>query len=553
MLCELTIENIAVIEKATVNFEKGFNVLTGETGAGKSIVIDSVSALLGHRLAKDVIRNGADKATICAVFNNLPKSVCSIISDLGFEYDDQLIVTRELSIDGRGSVRINGRPALVSMLKEFMPRLLSIHGQQDNHILVNPETQLILLDRFGELYSIRNEYLAIYRQLCERIKLLNNLTGSEEKNQERTEFLKFQIEEIEKAAFKADEPTRLQNRRSVLINIEKILQGLSGAKQAINDDEGGTLISLTAAVTALSGVDEVKIKEFKDRAEALYYELQELSVDIAAELNSIESQPGELETIEQRLDEYYKLRKKYGEDVNEIELYKVKAIEELSFIENGEEKIAELEEEIENLGDTAKKLANKLTKERKKTFEKLEKEVVSSLAELKMPGMKFELAINHKALTKDGCDEIEFLIATNPGELPKPLSKVASGGELARIMLAIKNSLAEADDMPTVIYDEIDTGVSGSASYKIGKMMHNTADNRQVLAVTHSAQLACFADNHLLIEKSTNKNLAKTQITQLNKEGRVYELARIMSGDSITQTAMANAEELLTTANKGVK
>ncbi len=552
MLCELTIENIAVIEKATVNFEKGFNVLTGETGAGKSIVIDSVAALLGHRLARDVIRNGADKAIICAVFSNLPSSVYSIISELGFECDEQLIVTRELAIDGRGTVRINGRPALVSMLKEFMPNLLSIHGQQDNHNLVNPETQLVLLDRFGELKALREEYHSVYRQLCERIKLLNNLTGSEEKNLERCEFLKFQIEEIEKAAFHPDEPVNLQNRRTVLINIEKILQGLSGAKQAINDDEAGTLTSLSAAANSLSGVDAGRVKHFKERADALYYELQELSVDISTELSSIESQPGELESIEQRLDEFYKLRKKYGDSVEAIEEYKTKAIEELSFIDSGEEKIAELEVEIETLGKSAKKLADKLTNERKKAFEKLAKEVVTSLTELNMPGMRFELSIKHKSLTKDGSDDVEFLIATNPGEVPKPLVKVASGGELARIMLAIKNSLAQADDMPTVIYDEIDTGVSGSASYKIGKMMHNTAYNRQVLAVTHSAQLACFADNHLLIEKSTNNKSAKTEITKLNTDGRVAELARIMSGDSITQTAMANAKELLTTAHKGV-
>ncbi len=549
MLCELTIENIAVIEKATVNFEKGFNVLTGETGAGKSIVIDSVGALLGHRLAKDIIRNGAGKAAICAVFSNLPEHVMHRLSELGFEPEEQLIVTRELTVDGRGSVRINGRPALVSMLKEFMPYLLAIHGQQENHNLLTPETQRALLDRYGSLQAMREEYRSVYKKLCDCIKRLDNLTGSEEKNAERSEHLRFQIEEIDKVEIKNGETEQLQERRSVLINLEKILSGLSKAEQAINDDEAGCLIGLAAAVESLSEVNEKNLQQYKERAQTLYYETQELSADIASELSNIEAEPGELEVIEQRLDELYRLKTKYGDTFEEISGYRDNAVAELQSIDNSDETIIALEEEVESLGEQAKKLASKLTAARKKAFKSLQSEVVSSLAELKMPGMAFELSISSKPLSRDGADEIEFLIATNPGESPRSLAKVASGGELARIMLAIKNSLADADDMPTVIYDEIDTGVSGSASYKIGNMMNKTAKNRQVLAVTHSAQLACFADNHLLIQKSSDGNSAKTDITPLSYDGKISELARIMSGEDITQTALANAKELLKTAN----
>ncbi len=550
MLCELTIENIAVIEKATVNFEKGFNVLTGETGAGKSIVIDSVGALLGHRLGKDVIRNGATKATICAVFKNVPQAVSDRLSDLGFEQEEQLIITRELSIDGRGSVRINGRPALVSMLKDFVPLLLSIHGQQDNYNLLSPETQLTLLDRFGMLQSLKIEYHSVYRKLCDCIKQLNQLSKNEEENRERAELLTFQIKEIDEAAFKDGEVEKLQSRRRVLLNLEKIITALSGAKQALDDDENGCLNGLSAVKTSLSSVNEEGIKPYFIRSETLYYELQELSADIAQELSRMEAQPGELETTEQRLDDFYRLRQKYGESFSDIVSYRDNAAIEIENIDNSVERISQLEDEIESLGNQAEKMATRLTKERKTAFSKLQKEVVESLAKLNMPGMRFELLIEHKSLSRDGADNIEFLIATNPGETPKSLSKVASGGELARIMLALKNSLAGVDDMPTVIYDEIDTGVSGSASYKIGNMMRKTAINRQVLAVTHSAQLACFADNHLLIEKSTDNSSAKTIITPLTEQGRGMELARIMSGDSITKTAIANAEELLMTARK---
>ncbi len=550
MLCELTIENIAVIERATVTFERGFNVLTGETGAGKSIVIDSVGALLGHRLPKDILRSGASKGSICAVFSDIPKTVVETLEQLGFECQEQLIVSRELTADGRGTVRINGRPALVSMLKEFMPSLLTIHGQQENLNLLTPETQLSLLDRYGGLQGAKKEYNVVYKSLCDKIKQLDSLTRNEEENEKKAELLRFQIEEIETAAFKKGEPDELQRRHSLLTNLEKIVNGFVGAKQALTDEQGGTLTSLTAAVGSLSGIDEPQIAGFKQRAEAAFYELQELSADIAGALERLEAEPQELESVEQRLDELYKLRQKYGDSVEDIERYCSEAIIELSKIDNSEQRIVELEQEIETLGKEAKELAEKLTKGRQSTFAKLQKQVTSSLSELNMPNMRFEMSIEHRSLARDGADNIEFLIATNPGEPPKSLLKVASGGELARIMLALKNSLADADDMPTVIYDEIDTGVSGSSSYKIGKMMHRTAGERQVLAVTHSAQLACFADHHLLIEKSTDKKSARTDITTLSQEGKVMELARIMSGDSITQTAIANAEELLSTAKQ---
>ncbi len=550
MLCELIIENIAVIERASVTFERGFNVLTGETGAGKSIVIDSVGALLGHRLPKDVLRTGTQKGSICAVFEKVPKQVCDVLTELGFEPQEQLIITRELTADGRGTVRINGRPALVSMLREFMPNLLTIHGQQENYNLLTPDTQLKLLDRYGGTQELKKQYNSVYRELCERIKQLDNLTKNEEENTKRADLLRFQIDEIEKAAFKKGEPEELKRRHNLLTNLEKIINGYVGAKETLGEEQYGTLSSLTTVVNSLSGVPETQIEGFKQRAENLFFELQELHVDISGALERCEAQPGELDTVEMRLDELYKLRQKYGDDLEDIERYYNEASKELSMIDNSEQAISELEQDIDRLGQQAKQLAATLTKERKKTFSKLQKEIVNSLGELNMPGMHFELHCEHRSLARDGADNIEFLIATNPGDLPKSLTKIASGGELARIMLAIKNSLADVDDMPTVIYDEIDTGVSGSSSYKIGRMMRRTAQNRQVLAVTHSAQLACFADNHLLIEKSTEKNSASTHITPLDMEGRTLELARIMSGDSITQTAKANAEELINTAMK---
>ncbi len=548
MLCELIIENIAVIKRASVNFEKGFNVLTGETGAGKSIVIDSVGALLGHRLPKDILRTGAQKGNICAVFERVPKQVDDTLAGLGFEPQEQLIITRELTADGRGTVRINGKPALVSMLRDFMPSLLTIHGQQENYNLLTPDTQLKLLDRYGGVQELKKEYNKVYKTLCDRIKQLDNLTKNEEENAKRAELLRFQIDEIEKAAFKKGEPEELKRRHNLLTNLEKIVNGYVGAKEALGDEQYGTLTSLSTVVNSLSGVTESQIEEFKQRAENLFFELQELNVDISGVLERCEAQPGELETVEHRLDELYKLRQKYGDDLEDIERYYSDASKELSMIDNSEQSIVALEQDIDRLGQQAKQLSANLTKERKKAFSKLQKEVVESLSELNMPNMRFDLHCEHRSLARDGADNVEFLIATNPGDTAKSLTKIASGGELARIMLAIKNSLADVDDMPTVIYDEIDTGVSGSSSFKIGRMMRRTAKNRQVLAVTHSAQLACFADNHLLIEKSTEQNSASTHITPLDMEGRVMEIARIMSGDSITQTAKANAEELINSA-----
>ncbi len=541
MLIELNIDNIAVIEHAKVNFCPGFNVLTGETGAGKSIIIDAVGALLGNRLAKDLIRTGTPKASICAVFDHLSPKVMATLESLGFPTEDeQLIIVREISADGKSSVRINGRPALVSMLKELVPQLIAIHGQQDNASLISPDTHLYLLDRYGDICGKVDEYKVVYKELCSLIKQRDALLKDEQEKAQRADFLTYQIEEIRIADFKSKEPEMLTERKKTLQNVEL----LSG--------DWGAITQIRETMSLLGGIAPIA-DEYDDKyevANGVFYEMQELSTDLAAMLENIQAEPGELAIIEERLEEFYRLRQKYGNTLEEIELYCEKAEAELKDIENGDAILDELYAKIEVLGEKAKAMCKEITKKRKKSFETLQKDIINSLDFLNMSGIHFELKCEPKAMSRDGADVIEFLIATNPGEPTRPLGKIASGGELARIMLALKNSLSDADETPTVIYDEIDTGVSGSAAFKIGKMMNNTASSKQVFAVTHSAQIAACAHNHIYIEKTSSGDRAKTLVNTLDETQRKNELARIISGDNVTDTALANAAEMLELAHK---
>ncbi len=550
MLSELTIENIAVIQKATVTFDGGFNVLTGETGAGKSIIIDAVSALLGNRLAKELIRSGATKATIQAVFTDIDDTLKHKLSDMGFVSEDTLIVSRDIAQDGKGTVRINGKTALVSMLKEVVAGLIEIHGQQDNISLTSPATHLALLDRFGGLGETVGRYTAVYRELCALIKQRDALLQSESDSVQRADFLRFQIGEIEAADLKEGEAEQLSERRKQLQNLERLTAALSEAHLLLTGEEHGALTATSAAVSALQPVSTVseRLGEKYERLSSVYYELQELSGELSEELSSLDTQPDELPEIEQRLSEYYRMRQKYGGGYETIMKSLSDMRQELGGIDNADELVQELSEQIDQLGEKATAMCADITSKRKAAFARLQKQTVHSLEFLNMSGIKFELKCEHKSMSRDGANSIEFLISTNAGEVPKPLGKIASGGELARIMLALKNSLADVDDTKTVIYDEIDTGVSGSAAYKIGQMMRMTAKGRQVMAVTHSPQIAAVAHNHIYIEKSGGKQRAETKVFTLSHEERVRELARIISGDVISDKALANAAEMIDNA-----
>ena len=547
MLKTLDIENIAVIEKASVDFSGGLNVLTGETGAGKSIVVDSINAIMGERTSRELVRYGADNAYVSAYFDDICDSALNKLKKFDFELeeDNSLLITRKISANGKSLCKVNGKTVTVSMLKEICSYLVNVHGQHDSQALLNPDLQYNYIDMLLEDKSVLSDYKETFKKLISVRRKLKSFAKDEDNKESLLELLNFQIEELEKADIKVGEREELTKKRALIQKSEDIIKSLNLAISVINGDDENIGIEQACADVSrtLFKFDETKdvYDVFNDINDKL-----ELAKDKAeALLLSIDFSPEEIEMIDEKLDLYYKFSNKYGQTEQEMLDYLEKAKEKRNSILFADEELNRLNEEYENLLNITVKLADKLSVERKKTAKVFEENVKQELAFLDMPKMQFYVDFNKGNLSSTGYDKIEFLISANPGEPPKSLSKVASGGELSRIMLAIKNIISYNDTIGTLIFDEIDTGVSGRASQKIGLKLKSVSKNTQVICVTHSAQIASNADEHFLIQKKFNDNKTFTCVTPLDFEGRKQELARIMGGLEITDTLLQSAEELL--------
>lgn len=547
MLKTLDIENIAVIEKASVDFSGGLNVLTGETGAGKSIVVDSINAIMGERTSRELVRYGADSAYVSAYFDDICDSALNKLKefDIELEEDNSLLITRKISSNGKSLCKVNGKTVTVSMLKEICSYLVNVHGQHDSQALLNPDLQYNYIDMLLEDKSVLSDYKEAFKKLISVRRKLKSFAKDEDDKESLLELLNFQIEELEKTDIKVGEREELTKKRALIQKSEDIIKSLNLAISVINGDDENIGIEQACADVSrtLFKFDETKdvYDVFNDINDKL-----ELAKDKAeALLLSIDFSPEEIEMIDEKLDLYYKFSNKYGQTEQEMLDYLEKAKEKRNSILFADEELNRLNEEYENLLNITVKLADKLSVERKKTAKVFEENVKQELAFLDMPKMQFYVDFNKGNLSSTGYDKIEFLISANPGEPPKSLSKVASGGELSRIMLAIKNIISYNDTIGTLIFDEIDTGVSGRASQKIGLKLKSVSKNTQVICVTHSAQIASNADEHFLIQKKFDENKTFTSVTPLDFEGRKQELARIMGGLEITDTLLQSAEELL--------
>ena len=552
MLRELTIENVAVIEKASIDFKSGFTCLTGETGAGKSIIIDSINAIMGDRVSKDVIRTGAQKASIVAVFENLNDKIVKTAQEFDIDISEECIVSRIISAEGKNSARINGMPVPVSVIKSIFSEAINIHGQHDNQSLLDSTKHLDILDSFGTDPVVFKVYSDIYEDYCDVSRKIKELSSLEKSKQEDLELLQFQVDEIYNADLSEEEEKNLDEQKKLIKNSENIMSALSTAYQMLSGDDEfmGACSALQEAEGEVSAVSEFSEKmsaisetliDISDKAQDVMYEIRNI-------IDDFEFDPKLIDEIEERLDTYYKLKRKYGGSVEAVLDYYNRASEKLDNIEFAQEKLEQLKAQQSEILAKLKIQADKLTKERQKQFDLMAGEIQKSLEFLNMPFVKLSLHIEEKEYSADGKDQLEFYIVTNKGETPKPLAKIASGGELSRIMLAIKSVMAEKQITDTMIFDEIDAGVSGSASLKIGRLLRHTAQNRQVFCVTHSPQIAAFADTHLYIEKQTKDNATFTSVRQLEYKQRVEEIARIISGENITETAIQNAQEMLANA-----
>ena len=544
MLANLKIENVAVIEKAEVNFTPGFNVLTGETGAGKSILIDSINAILGNRTSRELVRSGAQKACIWATFENIPQAVKKQREKCGYEANDDLLLYREINAEGKGRCRVNGMPATAAVVRDISAGLLSIHGQHDSQSLTNPALHLGLLDQYAQNRDLFADYYRRYRELVTVKRQLDVLNASEADKQRKIEALTAEIDAIDAAALQPGEEKNLQERKTVITHAQGILDGITAAHLALAGDEDG---EQPGAADLLGGAVEglQNSARLDETLAPLSERLNDLATELADRLDAYGFDPGELDMIESRLDTIYRIKQKFGMEVEELLARREAAAAELENFQSSGQKIAELKTQVQALYADAKKAAEALTQSRLKGFTAMNKEMRAALEFLNMPGIRFALKHARGPLSSHGQDTVEFLISTNPGEDPKPLAKIASGGELSRIMLAFKSALADRDALPTVIYDEIDTGVSGLAAGRIGQLLHQTAAGHQVLCITHTPQVAAFADNQLLIQKNVRDDRTFTEIHTLDMNGRVEVLARMISGDKVTELSLANARELI--------
>ena len=555
MLSSLQIENVAVIQKANVHFEKGLNVLTGETGAGKSILMDSINAIFGNRTSKDLVRTGAAKAVIRAAFENVPPAVLDSLEKAGYERSEALLLSREITAEGKSTCRINGMPATAAILRELCGGLININGQHDSVGLLNPAHHESILDAYAQNRTEYQEYYAVYRELVKIKRELDAQITDESEKQRRIDLLSYQVQEIENAALTAGEEQTLESRRKVLSNASTIRDRIAQCYALLSgDDETPGAVDLLGeasnAVDAAAQLDG-ELSTSAGQLLDLYYNAKDAAADLIGRLDAYETNDAELDEIEQRIDLIYKLKRKYGDTVEDIIAFGQKAREELELIQSSQERVEHLQAEQHRLYVLAREKAETLTQTRLKAFEELNKRISGTLDFLNMPGVRMTLHHARGPLASHGQDSIEFYISTNPGEAPKPLAKIASGGELSRITLAIKNAMADKDAVPTVIYDEIDSGVSGKAASRIGEVLRQSAEGHQILCITHTAQIAALADCHLLIQKNIANERTYTEIHPLDEDGRVDALAHLISGDHVTELSRANAREMLEQTRNG--
>ncbi len=549
MLSSLQIENVAVIQKANVHFEKGFNVLTGETGAGKSILIDSINAILGNRTSKDLVRTGAAKAVIRAAFEDVPPAVLDSLEKAGYERSEALLLSREITAEGKSACRINGMPATAAVLRELCGGLININGQHDSVGLLNPARHEGILDAYAQNSAEYQAYYAIYRELVGVKKTLDAMITDESEKQRRIDLLSYQVQEIDDAGLTAGEEQTLESRRKVLANASTIRDRIAQCYALLSggDEAPGAVDLLGEASNAVDAAAQLdgELSAGAGQLLDLYYTAKDVAADLIGRLDAYDTNDAELDEIEQRIDLIYKLRRKYGDTVEDILAFGERARKELEMIQSSQERVEHLQKEQRRLYTLAREKAEALTQTRLKAFDELNKRISGTLDFLNMPGVRMTLRHSRGPLASHGQDSIEFYISTNPGEAPKPLAKIASGGELSRITLAIKNAMADKDAVPTVIYDEIDSGVSGKAASRIGEVLRQSAEGHQILCITHTAQIAALADCHLLIQKNITNERTYTEIHPLDENGRVEALARLISGDHVTELSLANAREML--------
>lgn len=553
MLELLHIENIAIIEAADIEFAPGFNALTGETGAGKSIVIDSLSAVLGQRTSRELIRTGADKAFVSAAFSGVEPG---LTEELGIqpEPDGTLLLQREIQTDGKNVCRINGRPVTVSQLRALGTRLLNIHGQHDGQQLLDEEQHIVYLDSFGKTEALINAYTEKYRHFTDIRRQISALQMDEAEKARRVDTLQYQIEELKRAKLKPGEEEELTARRGMLRNAEKFLDAVAGADYALNGDDsgGGALSALRQAQDALGGVRHLDdaFGQLYERLGEAYSEVYDIAATVEDKRGELDVSPGELDRVESRMDQLYRLKKKYGATVEDMLDYLHRCTEELAQIEDAGDTLARLEQELARAETDARQAAQALSDARKAAAERLTAQILAELQQLDMGKIRFAVDFAEKPLDSDGMDAVRFLMSANVGEELRPIHKIASGGELARIMLAMKNVLSEQDQVGTMVFDEVDTGVSGRAAQKVAEKMARISRTKQVLCVTHLPQLAAMADTHFSVEKGEQGGRTFTRVVQLDRARRQQELARLTGGASISATMLEGAGELLDQAEK---
>lgn len=555
MLTNLKIENVAVIEKAEINFERGLNIFTGETGAGKSIVIDSINAVLGERTSKELVRDGEARAKVTAFFENISKSVLDTLNELDIDPEDDgsLLITRTLSSDGRTSCRINGQPATVSMLRTLGRELITICGQHDSQRLLEKENHIKYIDTLARLDELLSQYVVKYKEYCEKKREFSQLRKFEEDKQQRLEFLEYQINELNSAQITVGEKEELLQKKRLIENREKITGLLYKIKTLVSGDEESSglldgIYDLSESISLLSSYNS-EFEEFSEPVENIRFILEDCAEKASEELYGLDGDEEDINSIESRLDVLYRLSRKYGETEEDMIAYLEKITDEYDRIQTSDEMQKVLSEQIDALHDEVYALAKDISKKRKSFAKKFQSDVMEELEYLDMKGALFEVRFEEKELSENGIDSAEFLISANSGQSPKPLSRIASGGELSRIMLAIRCVLSDSESVETIIFDEIDAGVSGRAAHKIAyKLRQNSAD-RQIICVTHLAQIAAAADSHMLIEKKSDGEKTSTSVKKLIDDERIYEIARIIGGEVITKSTLMSACELIDFAN----
>lgn len=555
MLRELSIENLAVIEKASIAFDDKLNVFTGETGAGKSILIGGINAILGGRVSKDIVRAGADKAVVTGLFDDLPQTVIDKLSENGFTAEDELLLQRDIHSDGKSTARINGRATTVSILRDIAAELIDIHGQHDNRLLMDSDNQREILDNYGRNSELLREYGLAFKEFSALSRKIKEVSRKKTESLEKAELLRERLEELDRYNFSADEEETIKQKLEQLRNAEYISENLYNAQTAISGDDdtdGAYSLLEHCRDSVLSLSDTIpELEKLSDRISDMLIELEDIREEIAQRIpDDDEDTAGMLSVYEERLSVILRLRRKYGAELPEILENSEKWRNELYEIDNGDDIIEELTEKKKEAGEKVKQLAAELTKSRKKAADELAKRISAELTFLDMPDIRLVFDISQDKVTLSGMDKVEILISVNKGEELKPMSKIASGGELSRIMLAIKNVLADTDKLHTMIFDEIDTGISGRAATKVGIKLHEAAKNRQILCVTHLAQIAAMADTQLLIKKTSDDKRTYTAVTKLDFDGRKKEIARIISGDENDPISLENAEMLLTRKNE---